>query len=115
VGPTVAASISDFFRNEENQRVIERLLAAGVRPSVEEKRVGGRFTGKTFVFTGALTRFSRDEAKKMVELERGHAAGSVSKKPDYVVAGSEAGSKLDKAVQLGVRVLTEEEFLELVK
>ena len=115
MGPTVAASISDFFRNEENQRVIERLLAAGVRPSVEEKRVGGRFTGKTFVFTGALTRFSRDEAKKMVELERGHAAGSVSKKPDYVVAGSEAGSKLDKAVQLGVRVLTEEEFLELVK
>jgi DNA ligase (NAD+) len=115
VGPTVAESIADFFRNEENQRVIERLLAAGVRPSVEEKRVGGRFTGKTFVFTGSLTRFTRDEAKKMVELEGGHAAGSVSKKTDYVVAGSEAGSKLDKAVQLGVRVLTEEEFLELVK
>jgi DNA ligase (NAD+) len=115
VGPQVAESITDFFKNQENQRIIERLLAAGVQPSVEEKRVGGRFTGKTFVFTGTLTRFTRDDAKKIVELEGGHAAGSVSKKTDYVVAGSEAGSKLDKAVQLGVKVLTEEEFLELVK
>jgi DNA ligase (NAD+) len=115
VGPQVAESITDFFKNQENQRIIERLLASGVQPSVEEKRVGGRFTGKTFVFTGTLTRFTRDDAKKIVELEGGHAAGSVSKKTDYVVAGSEAGSKLDKAVQLGVKVLTEEEFLELVK
>ena len=115
VGPQVAESITDFFKNRENQRVIQRLLSAGVRPSVEEKRVGGRFTGKTFVFTGTLTRFTRDDAKKIVELEGGHAAGSVSKKTDYVVAGTEAGSKLDKAVQLGVKVLTEEEFLELVK
>ena len=115
VGPQVAASIADFFKNEENLRVIERLTEAGVRPKVEEKRVGGRFTGKTFVFTGALTRFSRDEAKKMVEQEGGHAAGSVSKKTDYVVAGAEAGSKLEKAVQLGVRVLSEEDFLELMK
>jgi DNA ligase (NAD+) len=114
VGPQVAESISDFFKNEENLRVIERLAAAGVTPKVEQKRVGGKFTGKTFVFTGALTRFSRDEAKRMVELEGGHAAGSVSKKTDYVVAGAEAGSKLEKAVQLGVRVLTEEEFLELM-
>jgi DNA ligase (NAD+) len=115
VGPQVAESITDFFKNQENQRIIERLLASGVQPSVEEKRVGGRFTGKTFVFTGTLTRFTRDDAKKIVELEGGHAAGSVSKKTDYVVAGSEAGSKLDKAVQLGVKVLTEDEFLELVK
>ena len=115
VGPQVAASIADFFKNEENLRVIERLREAGVSPKVEQKRVGGKFTGKTFVFTGALTRFTRDEAKKMVELEGGHAAGSVSKKTDYVVAGAEAGSKLEKAVQLGVRVLSEEEFLELMK
>jgi len=115
VGPQVAESITDFFKNQENRRIIERLLASGVQPSVEEKRVGGRFTGKTFVFTGTLTRFTRDDAKKIVELEGGHAAGSVSKKTDYVVAGSEAGSKLDKAVQLGVKVLTEDEFLELVK
>ena len=114
VGPQVAESITDFFRSEENLRVIERLTEYGVRPKVEEKRVGGRFTGKTFVFTGALTKFTRDEAKKMVEQEGGHAAGSVSKKTDYVVAGAEAGSKLEKAVQLGVRVLTEEEFLDLI-
>jgi DNA ligase (NAD+) len=115
VGPQVAASIADFFKNEENLRVIERLTEAGVSPKVEQKRVGGRFTGKTFVFTGALTRFTRDEAKKMVEQEGGHAAGSVSKKTDYVVAGAEAGSKLEKAMQLGVRVLSEEEFLELMQ
>jgi len=115
VGSQVASSITDFFKSEENLQVLERLRSAGVSPTVEEKRVGGRFTGKTFVFTGALTRFSRDEAKKMVELEGGHAAGSVSKKTDYVVAGAEAGSKLEKAVQLGVRVLSEEEFLELMK
>ncbi|WP_136526485.1 NAD-dependent DNA ligase LigA [Geomonas ferrireducens] len=115
VGPQVAASIADFFRNEENLKVIERLKAAGVSPKVEEKRVGGRFTGKTFVFTGALEKFTRDEAKKMVEQEGAHAAGSVSKKTDYVVAGADAGSKLEKARQLGVSVLSEEEFLELMR
>jgi DNA ligase (NAD+) len=115
VGPQVAQSISAFFADEENRRVIARLLAAGVAPSVAEKRVGGRFTGKTFVFTGSLERFSRSEAQKMVETEGGHAAGSVSKKTDYVVAGAEAGSKLEKARQLGIAVLTEEDFLRLMK
>jgi DNA ligase (NAD+) len=114
VGPQVAQSIRSFFHNPENLRVIERLFAAGVTPSVAEKKVGGRFTGKTFVFTGALSRFSRDDAKRLVENEGGHAAGSVSKKTDYVVAGAEAGSKLDKARALGVRVMSEEEFLEMV-
>ncbi|GFE57695.1 NAD-dependent DNA ligase LigA [Geobacter sp. AOG1] len=115
VGPQVALSIRTFFHNRDNMEVVERLLAAGVTPSVTEKKVGGRFTGKTFVFTGALTRFSRDDAKKLVEDEGGHAAGSVSKKTDYVVAGEEAGSKLDKARQLGVTVLTEEEFLAMLE
>lgn len=114
VGPQVARSITAFFAAEENRRVIERLLAAGVAPSVTAKRVGGRFTGKIFVFTGSLERFSRSEAEKMVAAEGGHAAGSVSKKTDYVVAGAEAGSKLAKARQLGVAVLTEEEFLQLM-
>lgn len=113
VGPQVARSITAFFAAEANRRVIERLLAAGVSPSAAEKRVGGRFTGKTFVFTGALERFSRNEAQRMVEAEGGHAAGSVSKKTDYVVAGAEAGSKLEKARQLGVTILTEEEFLQM--
>jgi DNA ligase (NAD+) len=115
VGPQVARSITAFFAAEENRRVIERLLAAGVSPTTAAKRVGGRFTGKTFVFTGALERFSRGEAQKMVEAEGGHAAGSVSKKTDYVIAGAEAGSKLEKARQLGVAVLTEEEFLQMME
>jgi DNA ligase (NAD+) len=114
IGPQVARSIIDFFRSRDNIAVVERMFRAGVEPSVEEKRVGGRFTGATFVFTGALTRFTRDEAKRLVENEGGHAAGSVSKKTDYVVAGSEAGSKLDKARALGVKVLTEDEFLALM-
>ncbi len=115
VGPQVAQSVRTFFRNPANREVIERMFAAGVKPAVEEKRLGGRFTGKTFVFTGALTRFTRDDAKNMVENEGGHAAGSVSKKTDYVVAGAEAGSKLDKARQLGVNVLTEDEFLKMLE
>ncbi|MBT0653719.1 NAD-dependent DNA ligase LigA [Geomobilimonas luticola] len=115
VGPQVAQSIRTFFHNRDNMEVVERLLAAGVTPSVTEKKVGGRFTGKTFVFTGTLTRFTRDDAKKLVEDEGGHAAGSVSKKTDYVVAGEEAGSKLEKARQLGVKVLTEDEFLAMLE
>ncbi len=115
VGPQVAQSIRTFFHNRDNIQVIERMFEAGVRPTVEEKKVGGRFTGKTFVFTGALTRFTRDDAKRMVENEGGHAAGSVSKKTDFVVAGAEAGSKLEKARALGVTVLTEDEFLAMLE
>jgi DNA ligase (NAD+) len=115
IGPAVAQSIRSFFHNPENLAVVRRLLEAGVSPTVSEKQVGGRFTGTTFVFTGSLSRFSRSEAQKMVEAEGGHAAGSVSRKTDYVVAGEEAGSKLEKARQLGVKVLTEEEFLAMVQ
>jgi DNA ligase (NAD+) len=115
VGPQVARSIRAFFHNPTNRQVVERLLAAGVRPSVAAKKVGGRFTGKTFVFTGSLTRFTRSDAQRMVEDEGGHAAGSVSKKTDYVVAGAEAGSKMEKARALGVTVLTEEEFLGMLE
>ncbi|ABB32946.1 DNA ligase, NAD-dependent [Geobacter metallireducens RCH3] len=115
IGPQVAQSITTFFHNEGNRETIRRMVEAGVEPTVEEKKVGGKFTGKTFVFTGTLIRFSRSEAQKMVESEGGHAAGSVSKKTDYVVAGDEAGSKLDKARQLGVTVLAEDEFLQMLE
>lgn len=115
IGPQVAQSIVTFFHNPQNIAVISRMFAAGVRPAVEEKRLGGRFAGKTFVFTGALSRFTRDEAKRMVEKEGGHAAGSVSRKTDFVIAGAEAGSKLEKARELGVRILSEDEFLEMVE
>ncbi len=115
IGPQVAQSITTFFHNEGNRETIRRMVAAGVEPTEEEKKVGGRFTGKTFVFTGTLTRFSRSEAQKMAENEGGHAAGSVSKKTDYVVAGAEAGSKLAKARDLGITVLTEDEFLKMLE
>ena len=115
IGPKVAQSIVSFFADPHNRDVVTRLLAHGVRPAATEKRLGGMFTGKTFVFTGTLTRLNRDAATALVEREGGHAAGSVSKKTDYVVAGSDAGSKLDKARNLGVTVLTEEEFISLVE
>jgi DNA ligase (NAD+) len=111
---TVAQSIRTFFDNRDNIAVIHRMLEAGVSPAVEQKKVGGRFTGKTFVFTGALSRFTRDEAQRLVEAEGGSAVGSVSKKTHYVIAGEDAGSKLTKARDLGVTVLTEDEFLELM-
>jgi DNA ligase (NAD+) len=114
VGPQVARSIAGFFGEPANQAVLTALFSSGVTPAAQEKKTGGRFTGLTFVFTGSLSRFTRDEAKRMVEAEGGHAAGSVSKKTSYVVAGEEAGSKLDKARELGVPVLTENEFLEMV-
>lgn len=115
IGPQVARSVTAFFAAGENRSVIKRLLAAGVVPSATAKKVGGRFTGTTFVFTGSLERFSRSEAEKMVAAAGGHAAGSVSKKTDYVVAGAEAGSKLEKARKLGVVILTEEEFIRLME
>ena len=114
VGPAVAASIRSFFDNPVNRAVVRRLLDAGVKPSVEQKKVGGRLTGKTFVFTGTLTRFSRDEAGRLVENEGGDVTGSVSKKTDYLVAGREAGSKLERARALGVAVLSEDELLEML-
>jgi DNA ligase (NAD+) len=115
IGATVAQSICTFFANRDNLEVIQRMLEAGVKPAAELKKVGGRFTGKTFVFTGALSRFTREEAQRLVEAEGGTAVGSVSKKTGYVVAGEDAGSKLAKARELGVTVLTEDEFMELIE
>jgi len=115
IGMTVAQSIRTFLDNRDNLAVIRRMLDAGVTPAVERKKVGGRFTGKTFVFTGALSRFTRDEAQRMVEAEGGSAVGSVSKKTHYVIAGGEAGSKLTKARELGITVLTEDGFVAMME
>jgi DNA ligase (NAD+) len=115
IGATVAQSIRTFFENRKNLAVIDRMLAAGVTPTVEPKKVGGRFTGMSFVFTGALTRFTRDQARQLVEKEGGHVLGSVSRKTGYVVAGSDAGSKLTKARELDIPILSEDEFLELLE
>jgi DNA ligase (NAD+) len=115
VGPQVAESVVNFFRSPRNLDILRQLRAAGVVPETEKRRAGGPLSGKTFVFTGALARFSRKEAQERVERLGGRAAGSVSKKTDYVVAGEEAGSKLDRARQLGVSVLSEEDFLQMME
>ena len=116
IGPIVSKSIYDFFRDKENKKMIER-LKKHLR-IVSEKTSGKEklpFAGKTFVLTGTLTTMSRDEAKEALRKLGAGVSGSVSKKTDYVVAGAEAGSKLDKAQELGVAVLSEEEFLKLLK
>jgi DNA ligase (NAD+) len=95
--------------------VVERLLAAGVRPAAGEAAAGGAFAGKTVVLTGGLTKLSRDQAKAEIERRGGKVSGSVSRKTDLVVAGEEAGSKLARAQELGVKVVGEEEFLKLLE
>lgn len=115
IGATVAQSIFTFFNNPDNRAVISQLRELGVYPASVAKRVGGRLSGRNFVFTGTLTRFSRDYARKLVEDQGGNVVGSVSRKTDYVVAGDEAGSKLAKARELGIAVLGEQEFLDLLE
>jgi DNA ligase (NAD+) len=115
VGPKVARSIYQFFREPHNQELVQRLRAAGLRfeQEVVQKR-GGPLEGLTFVLTGTLPHLTREEAKAKIEAAGGKVTGSVSKKTSYVVAGEEAGSKLEKAQDLGIRVLDEAGLLELI-
>ena len=114
VGPRIAESIVEFFADEHNRKLVDDLRKAGLTFTGQKKEKGTKLTGKTFVLTGTLERHTRDEAKKMIEDEGGRVSGSVSKKTDYVVAGSDAGSKLDKARELKVNVIGEEELETLV-
>jgi len=114
VGPRIAESIVEFFSDEHNRQLVNDLRKAGLTLTGEKKEKGTKLAGKTFVLTGTLERYSRDEAKKMIEDAGGRVSGSVSKKTDYVVAGSDAGSKLDKARELGVAVIGEDEMESLV-
>jgi DNA ligase (NAD+) len=114
VGPRIAESIVQFFGDEHNRRLVEDLRKAGLTFTGQRKQKGTKLAGKTFVLTGTLSRFARDEAKKMIEDAGGRVSGSVSKKTDYVVAGAEAGSKLDRARELGVKVIDEDEMEKLV-
>ena len=114
VGPRIAESIVEFFGIAANQDLIKRLREAKLRLTGEKKQRGTKLAGKTFVLTGTLAHFTRDEAKKMIEDAGGKVTGSVSKKTDYVVAGADAGSKLDKAKDLGVKVIKEKEMTQLL-
>jgi len=114
VGPRVSASIREFFAEPKNVALVARLRDAGLTFKGHKKRRATTLAGKTFVLTGTLERHSRDEAKKLIEDAGGRVSGSVSKRTDYVVAGTEAGSKLDKARQLGVAVIGEKDMEELV-
>lgn len=116
IGPVIAKSIATFFHSKAGRRVVEELRAAGLHfgsPAERRQVTAGPLAGKTIVVTGTLSHFTRDEIKEFIRAHGGKASGSVSKKTDFVVAGEEAGSKLDKARQLGVKVLSEEEFLQL--
>src|SRR6266851_1978532 len=113
VGPRIAESIVEFFNLPANRRLVERLRAAGLTLSGQKKERGTKLAGKTFVLTGTLAKYTRDQAKKWIEDAGGKVTGSVSKKTDYVVAGTDAGSKLDKANQLGVKVIDEAELEKL--
>ena len=115
IGPRVSQSIREFFDEPKNVALVERLRKAGLTFTGEKKRRGTALAGKTLVLTGTLERYTRDEAKKLIEDAGGKVSGSVSKKTDYVVAGAEAGSKLDKAKELGVAVIDEKQMEQLVK
>ena len=114
VGPRIAKSIVEFFQEPRNRELVEQLGKAGLTFSGKKKERGTKLAGKTFVLTGTLSRYSRDEAKKLIEDAGGRVSGSVSRKTDYVVAGADAGSKLDKAKELGVAVIGEKEMEGLV-
>ena len=115
VGPITAAYLRSWMDNSQSQDLLARLKIAGVNMECKEKMLDSRFAGMTFVLTGALERFTREEAGEMVEKRGGKAASSVSKKTTYVVAGPGAGSKLRKAQELGIPVLSEEDFLAMLQ
>jgi len=119
VGPVAAASVLNFFASAPGKRVLARIRELNIKPESEKRAVAARaagvFAGKTFVLTGTLPTMGRDEATAKIEAAGGKVSGSVSKKTDYVLAGTEAGSKLDKAKELGIQILDEPGFLKMIE
>jgi DNA ligase (NAD+) len=114
VGGIMAESIVDFFADQSNQRVVQACMDSGIKFAEVEKIQQSEFSGKTFVFTGSLEKFTRSDAQSMVEKLGARASGSVSSNTDYLVAGPGAGSKLKKAEELNITIYSEDEFLNLI-
>ena len=115
IGEITAKSIEDFFAQDQTKDLIEKLKHAGINMKQVDDVIDERFVGKTFVLTGTLENYTREEASNIIEKFAGKTSSTVSKKTDYVLAGEEAGSKLEKAQKLGVPIITEEEFTEMIK
>ena len=115
IGPTMAKSICEYFGDAKNRVVVEGLSAAGVKPERARARRSDKLAGKTFVVTGSLEHFSRQEAQEAIRRAGAKASSSVSKKTDFVLAGENPGSKLAKAVKLGVQVINEQEFIGMIR
>lgn len=115
IGPVMAQSVFQYFNDPKNRRLINKMLDAGVRPAAQGKKTAkGSLAGQTFVVTGSLDNFTRQQAEAAIRQAGGKVSSSVSKKTDFVLAGKEPGSKLDKANQLGVKVISEKQFLEMI-
>ncbi|MFB0524824.1 MAG: NAD-dependent DNA ligase LigA, partial [Phycisphaerae bacterium] len=115
IGPKIAESVYEYFRHPQNRKVLDELLAAGVKPELPRKvRLTGKLVGKTVVVTGTLENFTRQQIEQAIRQAGGKPSSSVSKKIDFVLAGKEPGSKLDKARKLGVKVIDEKQFLEMI-
>lgn len=116
IGEITASNIIEFFHQEQTKDILEKLQQAGINmKAIEEEKSDNRLEGKTFVLTGTLENYTRQEASNLIEQYGGKVSSSVSKKTDYVVAGEEAGSKLKKAEELNLIILTEEEFQKLME
>jgi DNA ligase (NAD+) len=113
VGPAASESILEYFANKENMELIEKLLKAGVVIQKDGK-ASDKLRGKSFVLTGSLERYGREEAKELIRSAGGEMHSTVTKKTDYVIAGENPGSKLEKAHELGVKVISETEFLKML-
>lgn len=115
IGPKMAESLYNYFRNPANRTVIERLLKAGVKPENPTVKRTNKLEGKTIVVTGSLENFTRQQVQQTIRQAGGKSSSSVSKNTDFVLAGSEPGSKIDKAKKLGVRIINEKEFLKIIE
>jgi len=115
IGPTMAESIYEYFHDPENRSVIENLIAAGVKPEQPKTTRSDRLAGKTIVVTGTLENFSRQQAEQAIRQAGGKSSSSVSKKTDFVLAGENPGSKLEKARKLGVNVIDEKQFINMIE